>query len=299
VRAVIGALDLTKVTIGRREYTARPSAISIVIASDYDLGRILANSPQIAEDRRMPSGRLVEAGHSGTGFNSFKSGGATDVRKEGFAVIKSTNVLPAWISALPSNRAIARLFIGGFAGLIVWEIWARFVTAAVLGGPLQPAGLVISLVLHWTGYQLPRLAAEAAHYAIGIVGYPLAYFVISRAFRRWTLVFDTGVCAIFTVFAVVALLQQTATPFMGIFWLIVTVVTLTRFVNPNTLIADCLSWGSLTWFNALGIMAPLAGLPFLLMEWGGGLSFMSYIGHIIYGFTAAYVFENGQRRGLE
>ena len=48
---------------------------------------------------------------------------------------------------------------------------------------------------------------------------------------------------------------------------------------------------SFTWFNALGLMAPAAGLPFLLIEWGGALSFMSYVGHIIYGFTAAYVFE--------
>ncbi len=30
---------------------------------------------------------------------------------------------------------------------------------------------------------------------------------------------------------------------MGVFWLIVTVVTMTRFVNRNRLIADCLSWG--------------------------------------------------------
>ena len=38
-------------------------------------------------------------------------------------------------------------------------------------------------------------------------------------------------------------------------------------------------------------MAPLAGLPFLLLEWGGGLSFMSYVGHVIFGFVAALVFE--------
>jgi hypothetical protein len=71
----------------------------------------------------------------------------------------------------------------------------------------------------------------------------------------------------------------------------VTVVTATRFVNRSPVIADSLSWGSFTWFNALGIMAPAAGLPFLLIEWGGALSFMSYVGHIIYGFAAAYVFE--------
>jgi hypothetical protein len=238
-----------------------------------------------------------QSGGAGGALNLFKNRRATCAPEEESAVIQSTNFQPVQISALPSNRTIARLFVGGFAGLMVWEIWARFVTAAVLGGPLQPAELVISLVLHWTGCHLPRLAAEAAHYAIGIVGYPVAYFVISRAFRSWAPVFDAGVWAIFTVFAVFTLLRQMATPFMGIFWLIVTVVTLTRFVNSNALIADCLSWGSFTWFNALGIMAPLAGLPFLLMEWGGGLSFMSYIGHIIYGFTATYVFENWHRRG--
>jgi hypothetical protein len=83
---------------------------------------------------------------------------------------------------------------------------------------------------------------------------------------------------------------------MCVFRLIVTIVTATRFVKTNRLVVDCLSWGSFTWFNALGIMAPLAGLPFLPMERGGALFFMSYVGHIIYGFTAAYVFEIWQRK---
>ncbi len=43
-------------------------------------------------------------------------------------------------------------------------------------------------------------------------------------------------------------------------------------------------------------MAPLASLPLLLMEWGGGLSFMSYVGHVIYGYTGTYVFETWQKR---
>ena len=209
---------------------------------------------------------------------------------------KSISLMPVENSALPSIGAIGRLFAGGFVGLMVWEIWARVITVVVLGGPLEPAGLVTSLVQHWTGYQMPRLAAEAAHYAIGIVGYPVVYFIISRAFRHWAPTLDAGVWAIFTIFATDSLLNGSSTPFMGVFWLIVTVVTATRFVNRNRLIADCLSWGSFTWFNALGIMAPLAGLPFLLMEWGGGLSFMSYVGHVIYGFTAAYVFETWQKR---
>jgi hypothetical protein len=215
---------------------------------------------------------------------------------EEVAVIKSISVIQGENSSAPSVGTIGQLLVGGFAGLMVWEIWARFITVIVLGGPLEPAGLVTSLVQHWTGYQMPRLAAEAAHYVIGIVGYPVAYFVISRAFRYWAPTLEAAVWAIFTLFVGHALLQGSATPFMGVFWMIVTVVTMTRFINPSRLIADCLSWGSFTWFNALGIMAPLAGLPFLLMEWGGGLSFMSYVGHVIYGFTAAYVFEKWQRQ---
>jgi hypothetical protein len=206
-------------------------------------------------------------------------------------MIKSMSVTLSERLSPPSIGTIGQLFVGGFVGLMIWEIWARFITVAVLGGPLEPAGLVISLVQHWTGYQMPRLAAEAAHYVIGIVGYPVVYLVISRGFRYWAPTLDGAVWAIFTVFVVHAALNGRATPFMGVFWLIVSVVTATRFVNQNRLIADCLSWGSFTWFNALGIMAPAAGLPFLLMEWGGALSFMSYVGHIIYGFTAAYVFE--------
>jgi hypothetical protein len=86
---------------------------------------------------------------------------------------------------------------------------------------------------------------------------------------------------------------------MGAFWLIVSAVTATRFVNRNALLADCLSWGSFTCFNALGIMAPLAGLPFLLMQWGGALSFMSHVGHILYGFIAALAFETWRERARE
>jgi len=212
------------------------------------------------------------------------------------AVMKSMSVLPAEHSLLPDIGTIGRLFVGGLAGLMIWEFWARVITVVIIGGPLEPAGLVTSLVQHWTGYQIPRLAAEAAHYVVGIVGYPVAYFVISRTFRYWAPALDAGVWAVFTVFVAYSLSHGTATMFMGIFWLIVTIATATRFVNPHALIADCLSWGSFTWFNALGIMAPLAGLPFLLMEWGGALSFMSYVGHIIYGFSAAYVFEMLRQR---
>jgi len=189
---------------------------------------------------------------------------------------------------------VARLFIGGFAGLMVWEVWARFITAWILDGPLEPSGLVISLSKAYLGWEQPRLAAEAAHYVIGIVGYPVAYYIISRFVPRWPILLDALVWIAFTIFLAFKLVGGGLTTFSVVFWLIVTVVTATRFFNPNALFADCLSWGSFTWFNALGIMAPLAGLPFLLMDWGGRLSVMSYVGHVIYGFIAAYVFERWQ-----
>ncbi len=198
---------------------------------------------------------------------------------------------------VPSAASAAKLFVGGFAGLMAWELWARGITPLFLGGPLEPAGLVQSLARTWLNYDLPRLPAEAIHYAIGIVGYPVAYLVISRALPRWPVVLDVAVWALFTAWMAWALVSGRVDGGIAAFWAIVTAVTATRLFNRNALVADCLSWGSFTWFNALGIMAPLAGLPFLLMEWGGGLSFMSYVGHVIYGFIAAYVFEVWSRRG--
>ncbi len=41
----------------------------------------------------------------------------------------STLRLPPW----PSAVSVAKLFAGGLAGLLIWEIWARVFTKAVLG----------------------------------------------------------------------------------------------------------------------------------------------------------------------
>ncbi len=52
-------------------------------------------------------------------------------------------------------------------------------------------------------------------------------------------------------------------------------------------------WGVITYFIALGFFAPLAGQPFLLHS--PVLSFMSLVGHAIYGYLAALVFERFER----
>jgi len=197
---------------------------------------------------------------------------------------------------VPTPRTFINLFIGGFVGLMLWEIWARFITYAVLGGPLEPAGLVTSLGQRLFDIELPRLAAEAIHYLIGIVGYPILYYIISRGVKNYGVVLDVLVWIAFTVFIGYRIATGAFVWTDGVFWLVVSAYIGSRFFNPRADIANYLSWGSFTWVNALGIMAPIAGLPFLLIDWGGGLSFMSWAGHIIFGATLAYVFERLEAR---
>ena len=197
---------------------------------------------------------------------------------------------------VPSARTLLHLFIGGFVGLMLWEVWARFLTPVVLGGPLEPAGLVTSLGQRLFGIELPRLGAEAIHYLIGIVGYPVLYYLISRGVPRFGVMLDVVVLAVFTIFIGARVANGSFVWTDGLFWLVVSAFIASRFVNPSKEIADYLSWGTFTWINALGVMAPIAGLPFLLLDWGGGLSFMSWAGHVIFGAVLAYVFEQLERR---
>jgi small-conductance mechanosensitive channel len=65
---------------------------------------------------------------------------------------------------------------------------------------------------------------------------------------------------------------------------------LTRWVKSFGMPADGWIWGVITYFIALGFFAPLAGQHFLLSD-VPRLSLMSLVGHAIYGYLAAYVFE--------
>ena len=88
----------------------------------------------------------------------------------------------------------------------------------------------------------------------------------------------------------VAMIGKVSTISAGL-WLMVTVLSATRFINKNKVLADAISWGNFTWFNALGIMAPLAGLPFLLLVGADKLSLMSWGGHVTYGAVAVVILE--------
>jgi len=192
---------------------------------------------------------------------------------------------------LNARGVLAKLLGGGALGLLVWELWARVLTKAVLGYPLEPAGLIDAIANHLFGLQVPTLVREALHYGVGIVGYPLAFFVISRVVPRWGLVLDMIVFVTFTGACIGQIVDGTGTPLMFIFYTAVVGLLATRAINRDPAIADAISWGNFTWFNALGLFAPLGGgLSFYLLGEGGELSYMSFVGHVIYGAIAAWLF---------
>ena len=95
------------------------------------------------------------------------------------------STIAAPVRALPSRlgldgATLRRLCIGGAAGLLAWEVFARLLTPAVIGGPLEPAALIISLFENLLGLNPGRSAAEALHYLTGIALYPLAYWLLTR-----------------------------------------------------------------------------------------------------------------------
>lgn len=139
---------------------------------------------------------------------------------------------------LPSPKLFVALVTGGLVADLAWEVWARAITPLIIGGPLEPAALILSL------FRLPEayyLHAEVLHVITGLVFYPLVFWAI----RTWL--------------------------YAG-----------TRFV-------DGLIIGVFTWILALGVFAPLAGLPFMLGF--VPLSFMSGIGHVLYGLALSYAFR--------
>lgn len=195
--------------------------------------------------------------------------------------------------AIPDAGTLFRLFMGGALGLLVWELWARVLTKAVLGYPLEPAGLIDAIAQHNFGLTVPYLLREALHYGVGIVGYPVAYYAVSRFVPRWPLVLDALVLITFSI-GIGGLIRKGAfLPIHFVFYSAVLGLIATRLINRSSLAANAITWGNFTWLNALGIMAPIGGLSFYLLGEGGELSYMSFVGHVIYGAIAVWWFERG------
>jgi hypothetical protein len=197
---------------------------------------------------------------------------------------------------IPAPRTILNLAAGGLAGLLIWEVFARVVTKAVLGYPLEPAGLIDAIFNHQFGIEVNYWLREAMHYAIGILGYPVFFYIVARLVPRWSAVLDAIVFISFT--AGLALFFSRNGVSLGLvgFWVAVTLLIASRFINRNEGLVNAISWGTFTWLNALGIMAPIGGLSFYLLGEGGDLSFMSFVGHVIYGAVAVLVFYRLEER---
>lgn len=142
------------------------------------------------------------------------------------------------IMRVPEPRLLGALVAGGIAADLCWEFWARVITPVFVGGPLQPAALILSL------FRLPveyYPHAEVLHLMTGALFYPLLMWAIRT------------------------------------------------FIYGGGAIVDGVIIGLFTWFLALGVFAPLAGLPFMLgfikLAWFSG------IGHLAYGLVLATVFH--------
>jgi hypothetical protein len=198
--------------------------------------------------------------------------------------------------SIPTPRTILNLAAGGLAGLLIWEVFARVVTKAVLGYPLEPAGLIDAIFQHQFGLGVNYWLREALHYAVGIIGYPAFFYIVSRLVPRWSAVLDAIVFATFTAGVAVYFSRNGVSLGIVGFWIAVVLLIASRYINPNQGLVNAISWGTFTWLNALGIMAPLGGLSFYLLGEGGDLSFMSFVGHVIYGAVAVLVFDRLEAR---
>ena len=142
-------------------------------------------------------------------------------------------------------RTGTALAIAAVAALIAWEIFARAIAPAWIGGPLQPTGLAKSLFANVIGLPIGQTAAQAVHIATGVIAYPAAYFLVTR--------------------------------FKSLGW-----------------IADGAILGIVTWFFAIGIVAPASGLPFLLGM--GAMMWAALVGHVVYGLVVAGGFTLARKR---
>ena len=111
-------------------------------------------------------------------------------------------------------RSGTALGIAAVAALIAWEIFARAIAPAWIGGPLQPTGLAKSLFANVLGLPIGQTAAQAVHIATGLIAYPAAYALITR-FKSLGWVADGAIVGIATwFFAVGIVAPASGMPFL-------------------------------------------------------------------------------------
>ncbi len=191
-------------------------------------------------------------------------------------------------------KTAAVIGAAGLAGLLVWEIFATQIAPLVMGGPLQPTGLIRGLFANFLGLPISAGTASALHYATGLVFYPLGYLVMTRVVDRavplarhlvWFAML--GFIALMSVdWAGPAVVNPVGT-FLGLN--IVAFAWLSDRLSAGRAYGNGLMLGVGTWILALGVFVSLAGMPFML-NWGT-LTWMSLIGHGLYGLAVALVVE--------
>lgn len=92
-----------------------------------------------------------------------------------------THQTPAFQPLLPAldRRLVVTILVAGLSADLAWEVWARGVTPFLVGGPLEPAGLVQSVF----GLS-SRFVAELIHLLVGVVAYPIGYVFVARPLQR-------------------------------------------------------------------------------------------------------------------
>ncbi|MEP3045616.1 MAG: hypothetical protein ABJL55_06810 [Roseibium sp.] len=78
-----------------------------------------------------------------------------------------------------NSSFVITLLLAGLVATGVWEIWARAITPLLIGGPLQPAGLIKASF----GISSSVLA-ETIHILTGLIAYPLGYLLVAQPVAR-------------------------------------------------------------------------------------------------------------------
>lgn len=189
------------------------------------------------------------------------------------------------------------LAAAGIAGLIAWEFWARVVAPPAIGGPIEPGALVQSFARYRLGLEIPRYAGEAVHILAQAVLFPLAYLRLMRG-RPWPAgaALDLIFLGAFAAYVVREVWRGDDLPTGIMLGFVLALFALSRPFNPSRRYADAASFGAATWFLSLAVIAPISGLPFMLLDWGGQLSFMSFLGHTLYGIVVELALSAHERR---
>ncbi|MEO1198162.1 MAG: hypothetical protein AAFX39_02840 [Pseudomonadota bacterium] len=197
-------------------------------------------------------------------------------------------------TALPSPVTVAKIVGAGAVGLVAWEVFAGHITPLVLGGPLQPTGLIRGLFANFVGVPISSTTASVLHYATALLFYPLGYVLMTQiaeravpALRHLVWLAMLGFVAIMSVDFATMTVAQPLGAFLGLS--LIGFAWIADRTSISRSFGNGLMLGFGTWILALGVFVSLAGMPFML-NWGG-LTWMSLIGHSLYGLAVAFVFD--------